>query len=80
MTGLPFVFAAWISNKKLPQSFIDEFSEANSFGFSHLDEVIRLNPGAYLDLKSYYTEFIKFRLNADMFEAAKLFLDKTRQL
>ena len=78
MTGLPFVFAAWISNKKLSQSFIDEFSEANGYGFSHLDEVIGLNSSVDFDLKAYYTQFIKFRLNADMLAAAKLFLGKTR--
>ena len=76
MTGLPFIFAAWISNKKLPQSFMDAFNEANAFGFDHLDEVIEQNPVAVFDLKAYYTDFIKFRLNADMLEAAKLFISK----
>jgi chorismate dehydratase len=77
MTGLPFVFAAWISNKKLPRSFIDDFNEANGFGLAHLDEVIKQNPNAVFDLEAYYTRFIKFRLNEDMLAAAKLFLSKT---
>lgn len=76
MTGLPFVFAAWISNKKMPQSFIDEFNEANSFGFDHLDEIVRRNSNVEFDLKAYYTKFIKFRINEDMLTAAKLFMDK----
>ena len=76
LTGLPFVFAAWISNKKLPQSFVDEFAEANSFGFLHLDEVIRNNPVTDFDLEAYYNRFIKFRLNAEMLQAAKLFIGK----
>lgn len=76
MTGLPFVFAAWISNKKLPQSFIGDFNEANGFGIDHLDEVIDQNPNSVFDLKAYYTDFIKFRLNEDMFAAAKLFISK----
>lgn len=78
MTGLPFVFAAWISNKKLPQSFIDDFNEANALGLAHLGEVILQNPNAIVDLKSYYTDFIKFRLTEDMFTAAKLFISKAR--
>jgi len=76
MTGLPFVFAAWVSNKKLPQSFINDFTEANGFGFNHLDEVIKQNPNAVFDLKAYYTDFIKFRLNDDMLGSVKLFLSK----
>ena len=28
MTGLPFVFAAWVANKKLPQDFIISFNKA----------------------------------------------------
>ncbi len=79
MTGLPFVFAAWISNKKLPQSFIDEFSEANAYGFDHLDEVIQQNPFTAFDLHSYYTDFIKFRLNEKMFEAVRVFFSKMKQ-
>jgi len=76
MTGLPFVFAAWISNKKLHQSFIDDFNEANAFGLAHLDEVIIQNPNADFDLKAYYSDFIKFRLTEEMFDAAKLFISK----
>lgn len=76
MTGLPFVFAAWISNKKLPPSFIGEFSEANAYGYDHLDEVIAQNPDAVFDLKTYYIDFIKFRLTEDMLKAANLFFSK----
>lgn len=76
MTGLPFVFAAWISNKKLPGSFINDFNAANAFGLEHLDEVIKQNPYTFFDLRSYYTDFVKFRLNEEMLAAAKLFISK----
>lgn len=76
LTGLPFVFAAWISNKKLPPAFISAFNEANAFGFDHLDDVISRHPDTVFDLKTYYTDFIKFKLNDDMFAAAKLFISK----
>ncbi len=32
MTGLPFVFAAWISNKKLPETFIEAFNNNKALG------------------------------------------------
>ena len=36
MTGLPFVFAAWISNKILPDDFIKSFNEASAFGIENI--------------------------------------------
>ncbi len=76
MTGLPFVFAAWVSNKKLPESFIKDFNSANQFGLENLDKVIQQNPYAAFDLHDYYTQFIKFRLNSKILEAKALFLAK----
>lgn len=78
MTGLPFVFAAWVSNKPIPDSFIARFNEANAYGFTHLDEVIGKNNTADFDIKSYYTQFIKFKLDAPMKEAKALFLRKLK--
>src|SRR5690606_8323463 len=41
-TGLPMVFAAWVSNKSLPREFIDQFDEATGTGTSGeaLEQVI----------------------------------------
>ena len=39
-TGLPFVFAAWVSRKKLPDDLLSEFSAALAFGISHKRECI----------------------------------------
>lgn len=80
MTGLPFVFAAWVSNKPIDESFIGRFNEANAYGFMHLDEVIGKNKTAAVDIKSYYTQFIKFKLDARMEEAKALFLRKLKML
>ena len=79
MTGLPFVFAAWVSNKKLPATFIAAFNEANGFGLDNLDEVTRQNPGAVFDLKRYYTEMVKFKLDSQMHKAKALFLRKIKK-
>jgi chorismate dehydratase len=76
MTGLPFVFAAWVSNKKLPVEFIAAFNKANETGFVQLDEVIKQNPLTVFDLKTYYTGFVKFKLDAKMQAAKALFLSK----
>lgn len=76
MTGMPFVFAAWVSNKPMSEAFIAAFNEANAYGFLHLDEVITQNQIAGFDIKSYYTQFVKFKLDNPMKAAKALFLRK----
>jgi chorismate dehydratase len=75
-TGLPFVFAAWIANKKLPEGFISEFNAANAEGFKHLGEILRENPYKYFDLRKYFTEFISYDLSPEKRTGLDLFLKK----
>jgi chorismate dehydratase len=73
-TGLPFVFAAWISNKKLDNDFINQFNNANAFGLHHLEEVIKENPYETFDLDHYYKECISFDLDGEKKKGLELFL------
>ena len=75
-TGLPFVFAAWIANKNLPQQFIKEFDKANSIGLHSLEEVIKENRSPFFDLKKYYTESISYNLDLGKRKGLALFLEK----
>lgn len=74
MTGLPFMFAAWISNKPLPEDFIEEFNAANALGFKHLEEVIAENPYPVYDLHTYYTHNISYQLTEEKRKGMELFL------
>ncbi len=76
-TGLPFVFAAWISNKKLESSFIESFNKANLAGFQNIDEIVAKNPFALFDLKAYYSSYIHYSLDDDKKKGMNFFLDKT---
>jgi chorismate dehydratase len=75
-TGFSFVFAAWIANKPLPESFKQSFNEANGVGLNHLVEVIAENPFSEFDLEKYYRNFISYDLNEDKKAGLKLFLQK----
>ncbi|MEO8416433.1 MAG: menaquinone biosynthesis protein [Ginsengibacter sp.] len=75
-TGLPFVFAAWISNKKLPREFINFFNEANGIGLQAIETIVKENPYSNFDLNDYYTKYISFRLNEAKKEALGIFLNK----
>lgn len=79
-TGLPFVFAAWIANKQLPEKFVRDFNEANAFGLKHLDEVIVENPFSFFDLKKYYTKYISYNLDGEKKKGMELFLKQLRNL
>lgn len=74
MTGLPFVFAAWISNRPLSPEFIEMFDKANQLGFSNLDKVIANFPEAGFDLLKYYTQFISYNLDNAKKEGLSRFL------
>ena len=63
ITGLPFVFAAWISTKPLTAEFIKMFDEANEVGLHHIDEIVAANPYPVYDLKKYYTLHLSYRLD-----------------
>ncbi|NUQ24486.1 MAG: menaquinone biosynthesis protein [Saprospiraceae bacterium] len=75
-TGLPFVFAAWVSNKPLPEDFIAEFNEALHLGIEAIPELIYLIPRPHpqFDLQDYYTQNISYQLDDDKRKALKLFL------
>jgi chorismate dehydratase len=63
-TGLPFVFAAWISNKRLDPRFIKAFDEANRQGILHIDDVVAENPYPIFDLHDYFTKHLDYHLDA----------------
>lgn len=75
-TGLPFVFAAWVSNKKLEEDFIGSFNESNSFGLNKIDQIVKDNPHAPFDLKNYYTKYIRYHLDDDKRKGLEFFLKK----
>ena len=79
-TNLPFVFAAWIANKKLPKEFISSFNKANALGLEKIDEVIKENAFAHFDLRRYYTSCISYKLDEEKKKGLDLFLSKLKNL
>jgi chorismate dehydratase len=77
-TGLPFVFAAWISNKKLEQAFINDFNNANATGLEKMDAVIAENPYSHFNLEEYFTRYIDYNLDAGKKTALDLFINKLK--
>lgn len=74
ITGLPFVFAAWVSTKKLPDDFIRLFNAANAVGINHIDEIVAANYFDLYDLKKYYTLHLSYKLDLQKQKGLELFL------
>lgn len=79
-TGLPFVFAAWVSNKPLGQGFETDFNQANGVGLQELDAVIAENAYLKYDLRTYYTQNIAYQLDDEKRKGLDLFLEKIKRL
>jgi chorismate dehydratase len=75
MTGLPFVFAAWISNKRLDPGWVERFDRANAYGIKNIRETVKNELSHPIDLYSYYTNFLSYELNDDKTKGLNLFLE-----
>ena len=63
-TGLPFVFAAWVSTRPLPAYFLERFERANELGLHQLEQLASKWPLPGVDILSYYKDVIHYRLDA----------------
>jgi chorismate dehydratase len=73
-TGLEFVFAAWVSNKKLEDTFIEKLNAALKLGLdSRLKIFENMDMRKDFDLVDYLMHKIDYRLNDSKKEALVLF-------
>lgn len=79
-TGKPFVFAAWIANKEIPEDFLKDFNEANSYWEKYIDQIITEHPFPAYDLRHYFTHNINYEVTPEMKEGLELFLDYMKKI
>jgi chorismate dehydratase len=80
-TGLPFVFAAWIANKAIPQDFIAALNAALKIGLDNRRELLKELPTRPdFDLEDYLMHKLDFELTEDKRKALYLFLDYIKAL
>ncbi len=75
MTSLPFVFAAWIANKKLPEDFVMLFNEGNKMGLENIDKVVAENLYHDYDLNTYFRKNISYQFTRKKMEGLEKFLE-----
>ncbi len=82
-TGLPFVFAAWVTTSEINDAFVYEFNAALKFGIDNTKTAIQqsaIQPSNNFDPLDYLTNKINYNLDADKKKALELFLKYISQL
>ena len=80
-TGLPFVFAAWVTNRPLPKGFEAAFNEALRDGIDSIPELQLILPSPHpnFSLEEYFTRYISYELTEPKRRGLRLFLQKMRE-
>jgi len=77
MTGLPFVFAAWLASRPLESSFVRTFDAAQAKGVANrvslANEYQAFVPN--YDLKAYFTNQIQYFITPEAKKGLRLFLE-----
>lgn len=75
-TGLPFVFAAWVSTRPLPEDFLVDFNTSLRQGIATIPELKFLlqPPQPDFDLEHYFTHAISYELDEAKREGLRQFL------
>ena len=80
-TGLPFIYAAWVANKKINDEFKVEFNNALRFGLDNRDKVLEdLPKNSVFDFSDYLMNRLQFELTPDRVKALDLFLHYVEKL
>ncbi len=78
MTGLPFVFAAWVSLVPMSPDWKESFDAANAAGLQMLDVIAEQQKYPAFDLMKYYTHHIAYYFNAERRKGMEKFLEMMR--
>ena len=79
MTSFPFVFATWVSNIKLSDSFINQFKQALCMGVSNIDLAIKAESVTNLNNRcqsDYINSKISYKLDSEKLQGMQLFFKK----
>lgn len=78
LTELPFTFACWVSNKKLPETFIMQLNKALNKGIEQTEKALQLGKDrgvSQQELLNYLKNDIDYQFDSQKKQATKLFLD-----
>lgn len=81
---LPFVFAAWVANKKIDDAFVHEFNNALKFGLDNINQVVKsfqnIKPDSEINIKTYLERDISYSLDVEKRRGMDLFLKMLKSI
>lgn len=82
LTGLPFVFAVWISTKQLDGNWESKLNSAFEMGMNQISKITPYYQKQFpnFDIETYLSQNIQFKLTKEKARALDLFLNKMKQL
>jgi len=75
MTGLPFVFAVWVSVNNVDGDFLNSFNLANKKGLDQLDKHVKFEYFSGYDVEHYFNYNISYVLTEKSKQAMSIFLE-----
>lgn len=81
MTGLPFVFAVWISTRPIDNAIKDALNRAFAWGIQRIPELTTATDVPFLstdELNKYLQQYIRYEFGIRQQEGMRLFLDYLR--
>ncbi len=82
-TGLPFVFACWVSNKQLPVNFINNFNSALAYGIDNImviSAAIQEKNDYTVNVEEYLTNNISYSFSERKKQGLAMFLEYLKNL
>lgn len=80
-TGLPFVFACWVANKKISDELISVLNDAFKNSFLQIDTYCdNIITESDIPGRDYLTKYIQYKLTDDARKGMNLFLDLLKSL
>lgn len=82
-TGLPFVFACWVSVHKLENKFLLDFNHALENGLKKINDIARLESSTNYSeekIRNYLTRCIDYKFDEKKQEAMDLFLKMAKEI
>ncbi|MFN9710491.1 MAG: menaquinone biosynthetic enzyme MqnA/MqnD family protein [Bacteroidota bacterium] len=76
MTGLPFVFAVWVSVREMEKSVLLTLKDACEVGVFNIQSIANSINFRYFDVLKYFSKHILFHIGNDEKEGMRLFLKK----
>ncbi|MBK7965507.1 MAG: menaquinone biosynthesis protein [Bacteroidetes bacterium] len=82
LTGLPFVFATWVSNRELSSKTLQQLESAFEYGVSHRKDYFSQLEIEYpeINVSHYLQDRILYRMDTRAQEGLELFLEKIQQI